>query len=79
MLYRERLQVTGETVRKIQKLNPTLLADYYGVEWDKISRFRDFVSHHYDQIDHEIVHDICKVHIPKLKSMLVKILSDLST
>jgi uncharacterized protein with HEPN domain len=72
-----RLQVIGESVRKIQKLEPSFLRHYPEVEWNKIARFRDFVSHHYSQIDHEIVFDICKVHIPKLSAALMKIRSDL--
>ena len=72
-----RLQVVGESVRKIQKIKPSLLKRYSEIEWDKIARFRDFVSHHYSQVDHEIVFDICKVHIPQLKAALNKIRSDL--
>jgi len=73
-----RLQVIGESVRKIQKINPSFLDSHPDVEWDKIARFRDFVSHHYHQVDHEIVYDICKVHIPTLKLTLQKVHSDLS-
>ena len=69
----------GESVRKIQKMNLSFLDPYSDIEWDKIARFRDLVSHHYDRIDHEIVYDICKTHIPKLKSMLKKIHSELSS
>ena len=72
-----RLQVVGESVRKIQKIKPSFLKRYSEIEWDKIARFRDFVSHHYSQVDHEIVFDICKVHIPQLKDALNKIRSDL--
>ena len=72
-----RLQVVGESVRKIQKVEPSFLKNYPEVEWDKIARFRDFVSHHYKQVDHEIVFDICKVYIPELKATLRKIRSDL--
>ena len=72
-----RLQVVGESVRKIQKVEPSFLKNYPEVEWDKIARFRDFVSHHYNQVDHEIVFDICKVYIPELKAALRKIRSDL--
>jgi len=71
-----RLQVIGETVRKIQKAEPTFWENYIEVEWDKIARFRDFVSHHYNQVDHEIIFDICKAHIPKLKAILQKIRSE---
>ena len=54
-------------------LDSIFLAPSSHIEWDKIARFRDFVSHHYDQVDHEIVYDICKVHIPELKRVLLKI------
>ncbi len=72
-----RLQVIGESVRKIQKLDPSFLDPYSDIEWDKITRFRDLVSHHYHQVDHEIVYDICKVHIPRLKKTLHIIRSEL--
>jgi len=73
-----RLQVIGESVRKIQKIDSSFLDSYSAVEWNKIARFRDLVSHHYDQVDHEIVFDICKVHIPTLKLTLQRIPSDIS-
>ncbi len=73
-----RLQVIGESVRKTQKVDPSFLKRYSEIEWDKIAKFRDFVSHHYNQVDHEIVFDICKVHVPKLKIALQKIHSELS-
>jgi uncharacterized protein with HEPN domain len=72
-----RLQVIGESVRKIQKLDPSFLNHYPNIEWDKLARFRDLVSHHYTHIDHEVVYDICKVHIPRLKVTLQKMRSDL--
>ena len=71
-----RPQVIGESVRKIQKLDSAYLNRYSEIEWHKLARFRDLVPHHYTQIDHEIVFDICKVHIPKLKQVLQKILAD---
>jgi uncharacterized protein with HEPN domain len=73
-----RLQVIGESIRKIQKTDSSFLNRYPDIEWDKIARFRDLVSHHYEQIDHEIVYDICKVHIPALQRTLEKIQFDLS-
>ena len=72
-----RLQVIGESVRKIQKLDPSFFNPYSNIEWDKLARFRDLVSHHYTHIDHEIVYDICKVHIPRLKETLQKMRSGL--
>jgi uncharacterized protein with HEPN domain len=72
-----RLQVIGESVRKIQKVNPSYLNRYSIIEWDKLARFRDMISHHYTHIDHEIIFDICRVHIPNLKDTLKKMRSDL--
>ena len=62
-----RLQVIGESVKQIQKADPSFLERHKGIEWDKIAKFRDLVSHHYEHVDHEIIYDICNVHIPKLK------------
>ena len=61
-----RLQVIGESVKQIQKIDSSFLLGYPEIEWEKISRFRDLVSHHYDHVDHEIVYDICITHIPLL-------------
>jgi uncharacterized protein with HEPN domain len=72
-----RLQVIGESVRKIQKLDSSFVDRYPAIQWDKLARFRDLVSHHYATIDHEIVYDICRVHIPVLKGTLQKMRSDL--
>ncbi|EFK05787.1 putative toxin-antitoxin system, antitoxin component [delta proteobacterium NaphS2] len=59
-----RLQVIGESVKRIQNKDYELLKRYPEIQWDKIARFRDLVSHHYERIDHEIVYDICRNHIP---------------
>ena len=67
-----RLQVIGEAVKQLQKTNPSFLRSHVEIEWEKISRFRDLVSHHYEHVDHEIVYDICKVHIPRLMELIQK-------
>ncbi|MBN2059422.1 MAG: DUF86 domain-containing protein [Deltaproteobacteria bacterium] len=73
-----RLQIIGESVKQIQKINPSFLKSFPEIEWNKISKFRDLVSHHYEYVDHEIVYDICKTHIPKLTEIIQKILGSLS-
>lgn len=65
-----RLQVIGESVKQMQKVSPLFLDNRSEIEWDKIARFRDLVSHHYESVDHEVVYDICKVHIPKLREAI---------
>ena len=73
-----RLQVIGESVKRIQKKDLSLLNRYVEIEWDKIARFRDLVSHHYEDVDHEIVYDICQNHIPRLKNVIEKMIQGLS-
>ena len=46
------------------------------IEWDMIMRLRDIISHHYDTIDHEIIYDICRRHIPLLKKTIKQIIED---
>jgi len=72
-----RLQVIGESVKRIQKKDLSLLNNYVEIEWDKIARFRDLVSHHYEHVDHEIVYDICQNHIPRLKNVIEKMIKGL--
>jgi uncharacterized protein with HEPN domain len=69
-----RLQVVGELLKKINKMNKSLLENYPEIEWNKIMRLRDIVSHHYEKVDHEIIFDICKNHIPRLKSTIYVII-----
>lgn len=73
-----RLQFIGESLKKIEKLNKDIFGHYPDVEWDKIINLRDFISHHYDMLNHEIIFDICSNHIPKLKNQIAKIITDLS-
>ena len=70
------LQIIGELLKKIDKIDSTLFNKYPEVEWEKIMRLRDIISHHYEMIDHEIIYDICRNHIPKLKSAVQKIVDD---
>lgn len=73
-----RLQVIGESVKKIMKLDALFLDQYKDIEWVKIAKLRDLVSHHYDQVDHEILYDICKEYIPRLKVVVGRMLLDAS-
>ena len=73
-----RLQVIGESVKRIQKKDLSLLNRYAEIDWDKVSRFRDLVSHHYEHVDHEIVYDICQNHIPRLRGVIEKMIKELS-
>jgi uncharacterized protein with HEPN domain len=69
-----RLQVIGELTKKIHKIEPLLFDDYTEVEWRKIIKLREIISHHYEMVDHEIIFDICENHIRLLKATIQKII-----
>ena len=68
-----RLQIIGEQTKGIDKLDKLLLPKFPSVEWNKIMRLRDLISHHYEDIDYEIVFQICKNELPRLTIELQKI------
>ena len=65
-----RLQAIGENIKSISKKSPILFEKYPQIEWEKIIRFRDFISHHYEMLDYEIVFQICKIYLPNLKNVV---------
>lgn len=70
-----RLQSIGEAIKNILKLNETILLQHADKSyWSEIVRFRDILSHHYIDIDSEIVYDICNEELPELKSKISKII-----
>ena len=55
----------------------TLLVKYPQVEWKKIKEIRDFIFHHYFDLDAEVIFSICKEHIEDLLITLKTIKRDL--
>lgn len=54
-----------------------LLTDYTQVDWKKAKGMRDIITHHYFDIDAEIVFTVCSEHIPEMEKVIIRILSDL--
>jgi len=71
-----RLQIIGEHVKRISKEDALFIERLIGVDADAIIRFRDFISHHYEKTDYEIIFDICRNHIPQLKTKIDDYLSN---
>ena len=72
-----RLQFIGESLKKVEKFDADFFSSYPETDWSKIINLRDFISHHYDMLNHEIIFNICEEHIPKLKIQIEKIINDL--
>lgn len=68
----------GEALKHLDKLTEgTLLSRYGSVDWMGAKGMRDIITHHYFDIDAEIVCGVCSEHIPQMKSVIGKIIEDL--
>jgi uncharacterized protein with HEPN domain len=61
-----RLQSIGENIKKIARMDPAFVENNLSIDVDKIIRFRDIVSHHYELLDYQVIYNICTVNIPEL-------------
>ena len=69
----------GESLKNIDKItNKSLLNKYPQIEWDKIKGMRDIISHHYFDVDAEVIFDVCKNHIDDLAKTVNQIIKDIS-
>jgi len=69
-----RLEIIGEAAKNIPN---SFREKYPKVSWKKISGLRDLITHVYFGIDLDIVWNIIKNDLPKLKEQVKKIISEL--
>lgn len=69
------LEIIGEAVKNIPQILKDGLPE---VEWKKIVGLRDIITHAYFGIDEEIIWDIIKNKLPKLKAKINEINLDQS-
>jgi uncharacterized protein with HEPN domain len=73
-----KLIAVGESLKKIDSItDKKLLNNYPQIEWKKIKGIRDFISHHYFDLDAEVIFDICQNNIDELLQTLKLIRDDL--
>jgi hypothetical protein len=61
------LIVIGESVKNLDKTTDgTLLPRYPEVDWKGAKGVRDVISHHYMDLNAEVIFDICQTFIPPL-------------
>ena len=71
-----RLQSIGENIKKINKIDSSFFETGLRFDTNNVVRFRDFISHHYEKLDSDIVFEICKNDIPLLKQKIQTFLSN---
>lgn len=61
----------GESVKNLDKItNKSLLSHYPQIVWSEVAGMRDIISHHYFDLNAEIVFEMCHNHINALKNTL---------
>lgn len=69
-----RIQSIGEAVKNLDKREKELLLQVAdSIYWSEIIKARDFISHHYIDLDAEAVYDICENHIFELEANITKL------
>lgn len=72
-----RLQAIGEAIKKVASTEISILNRYPEINWKDIINFRDKISHHYFDLDAEVIFLICENDIPLLEKTIKNILNDL--
>ncbi len=68
------LMIVGEAIKNIPADIRQKMPE---IQWQRISRFRDLVVHHYFGIDLENVWQIIQTHLPELQSQVTELLQQL--
>ena len=66
-----RIQVVGESIKKLPL---EIKKKYNNIEWSKISKTRDVISHAYSKVNVNIIWDLIKNKFPKLKEQMMEII-----
>ncbi len=68
----------GEGLKNVDKITDnSLLAQYPEINWKGAKAMRDIISHHYFEIDAEIIFEVCQNKIKPLHDTVKKILDNL--
>jgi len=68
----------GESIKYLDKItNGTLLSRYPQIEWKRVMGMRDVLSHHYFDLDADVVYSVCANHIEILTQTIQDMLADL--
>ena len=68
----------GEGVKHLDKVTEgTLFSRYPQIEWKRVMGMQDVLSHHYFDLDAEVVYSVCANHIEVLTQTIQVMLADL--
>ena len=68
----------SENVKNLDKVTEgRLLLRYPHIEWKRVMGMRDVLTHHYFDLDAEIVYSVCENHIEELVRTVQRMLTEL--
>lgn len=69
----------GESLKNLDKVTAqTLLPRYPEIEWQKVKGMRDVISHHYFDLNAEIIYDTCANDLDGLSTVIQRMIDDLT-
>lgn len=72
------IQTIGENVKVIDyKTKGELLSHYPQIPWKRVMGMRDYISHHYDGVDADVVFEVIKNNLPPLLETINQIINDM--
>ena len=72
-----RHQAIGDAFNQIKKADETIINEGLQIDADTIIGFRNFILHHYELLDYQVIYKICTKDLPLLKNALEKYLNNL--
>lgn len=73
-----KLSAVGESVKNLDKTtNHELLSLYPEIPWKNVMGVRDFIVHHYFEVDADVIYEICKNDVPVLAEVVARMIDDL--
>ena len=73
-----KLSAIGESIKNLDKItNHELLPKYSEIPWKNVMGVRDFIVHHYFEVDADVIYSICKNDVPVLITVINRMIEDL--
>ena len=72
------LIAVGENLKNLDKVTGgSLLPHYPQVDWKKAKGMRDLISHHYFEVDADVIYHVCKNYIDPMAQIITQIINEL--
>ena len=68
----------GENLKNLDKVTGgSLLHHYPQVDWKKAKGMRDLISHHYFEVDADVIYHVCENYLGPMAQTIIRIIEEL--